>query len=90
MDYALLGDFMGQYGLIVSLLIICIGLLFFIFVYGLWLNCLIHVFKADETLVKDRTLWIVILVGSLFLTTFATLIASVVYYSLFINKKTSS
>lgn len=87
MDYNLLADFMATNGFWVSTITVCLGLFFFFGVYCFWFYCLADAVNADESRLKDKTLWIVILVASVFFTTFATIIASAVYYSLYIRGK---
>jgi cell shape-determining protein MreD len=87
MDYDILAEFMASNGFWVSSLVVCLGVIFFVLIYGFWFQCILHAYHSDEKELKDKKLWLAVLVLSIFLPLIAPIIASAVYYSLYIRGK---
>jgi uncharacterized membrane protein len=77
-EYQNTADIFLQIGPIISCAVVCILLIVVISIFSFWCLCLIHAFRND---IKDRNLWITILLVSFFLPGFVwAVIASTIYY----------
>lgn len=84
MNYNALAEFSLNYGFFLACFIIVFGLSVVLLSYWFWFLCLKDVFKRSPEEFHDRTLWITILLVTLFIPGFIwSLIASVIYYLIY-------
>lgn len=80
-QYFIVTNFLLKYGLVLSILIICVLTVYPLAVLYFWGKCLVHAYKYNET--KDREFWLWVLILSFFISPLALvppLIASIFYY----------
>jgi len=84
MDYNALAEFSINYGFFMACFVIVFGLGLIGLCYWFWYLCIKDAFQRSPEEFPDRTLWISILLVTLFIPGFIwQLIASIVYFSIY-------